>query len=183
MCLETEQAIERDRGIFFHVVDSQHAVNPCANARAFAENAVFVPIPILHHRLERGLIHRHGDFRVSAVLVPDRAPIADSGIHLVSGHVPVRTAQAAHLDAGICETLFLRELHFEAHIEIRVALLRSEKGVQRHILLHRAADDLPVLHLPPFFLRLGNFPAIEGFPIEQRDRGSVRGKSCAKQRE
>ena len=85
----------------------------------------------------------------------------------------VLTAQAAHLDSGVREAFLLRELHLEAQVEIRAGLLVREKGVERDFLLHRAAYDFPILDPPPLFLRLRNFPAIEGFSVEKGDGSGV----------
>ena len=181
--LEADETVTRDGGIFLHVIDGEHAVDPRADARPLAEDAVFVPVPVLHDGLERRLVHGNGDFLVPAVLVPDCAPVTDAGIHLVTRHVRVRLTEAANLDAGVCETFLLGELHLEAEIEIRVGLLMGEKGVERHLLLHRSADDLPVLDLPPFFLGFGDFPAIEAFSVEQRDGRGVGGAAEAEEDE
>ena len=172
MCLHADVALQRDGRILLSVVDGENAVDPSADARPFAEDAVFIPLPVFDHAVEGGLVDRRGDDLVAAVLVPDRAPIADAGIYLIAGHAIV-LALATHLDAGVRETFLLRQLHLEAHFEISVSLGCREEGVFRDIFLHRAADDIPVLDFPPFLLSFGYFPASKGFPIEKWDRGGA----------
>jgi len=134
--LESEDAVARNGGVGLGEIVGEFAIDPSPDARALAENAVVVPIPILDGFGEGGRIDRFGDRFVSTGFIVDIAPVTDAGVHLIAGHfMAALLALAADLEAGVLETGALDQTDFEFQVEVFIRAGRGKEGVVRHLFL------------------------------------------------
>jgi hypothetical protein len=176
--LHADQSLQRNLRIWLGIIERGHAIDPRADPRAFATDAVVVPIPIPDNGGDRGGIDRFSDDLVSTGFIVDLAPPTDAGVHLVARHlVVVRHPDAADLDARVHESRAFDQTQLEPQLEVCMAFVVGEKRVLRNDFLQRAAGDHAVLDPPPLFLAFADFPTLERLAVEYRYRcGSHRGE-------
>ena len=171
--LDADLAVGRDVRGGLDVIERRHAVDPAADAVALGEDAILVPLALLHGGEDGGRVLRFGDDLVAAALVVDLAIPALAVIYLVATHLSaVRDAHAADLHAAVDEAR-AGQAQLEAKVEVLIGLLGREEEVLRDLRRKRTAADLAVLDAPPGGVAL---PAGEGLAIEDRDRGGLDGQ-------
>ena len=177
--LQGDQAFLSDSGLALGVVGGQGAVEKQADARAFGDDLVSVPVARLFESRDEVLV-RNKQHLLSARFIIERAGVSHADVGLITEHLVswIGQALATELDAAVHKAFRAGEFVVELEGEVSVGLLGGEELVVR-IAIHRAARDGSVLNPPDLGVAI---PAVESVAVEEL-HGSGVGRGEGDERE
>jgi len=146
--LEGKPAVQRDRGVLFHVVDRLHAVEPDLDVRALGAYPVVVPLS----RPEDRLPHiGGGNLKVVSppALVVEVSVGIRAQVRLVARDLEAsRNALRPELDPAVNEAAEALDLVLQAQVKVPEFLLGRQELVVRLPPVERTGNDRAVLDPP-----------------------------------